>query len=66
MHVIDTSDFSDEVSRRGTAMRWWVGPDERGRELEIGAVRGAWPDDDEDLWIVIHVFPTALRDKEGE
>lgn len=47
-------------------MRWWVGQDERGRELEIGAVRGNRPGGQDDLWIVIHVFPTALRDKERE
>jgi hypothetical protein len=33
----------------------WVGPDERGRELEIVAL------DLPDSIIVIHVFPTSLR-----
>lgn len=33
----------------------WVGPDERGRELEIVAL------DLPDSIIVIHVFPTGLR-----
>lgn len=35
----------------------WIGPDDRGLELEIIAVELA------DLWLVIHVMPTALRRK---
>jgi hypothetical protein len=35
----------------------WIGPDDRGLELEIIAVEPA------DLWLVIHVMPTALRRK---
>jgi hypothetical protein len=37
----------------------WVGNDARGRQLEIvGSPRPA-----EDLVLIIHVFPTALRNK---
>ncbi|MDN5751404.1 MAG: hypothetical protein L0H64_23375 [Pseudonocardia sp.] len=35
----------------------WIGPDDRGVELEIIAVELP------DLWLVIHVMPTALRRK---
>jgi len=33
----------------------WIGPDDRGIELEIVAL------DLPDEWLVIHVMPTALR-----
>jgi hypothetical protein len=33
----------------------WIGPDDRGIELEIIAVELP------DMWLVIHVMPTALR-----
>ncbi|HZP15655.1 MAG TPA: hypothetical protein VFA96_07525 [Nocardioides sp.] len=33
----------------------WIGPDDRGVELEIVAL------DLPDEWLVIHVMPTALR-----
>ncbi len=35
----------------------WVGPDDRGVVLEVIAVELP------DLWLVIHVMPTALRRK---
>lgn len=33
----------------------WIGPDDRGVNLEVVAVELP------DLWLVIHVMPTALR-----
>ncbi len=38
----------------------YVGPDERGRELEIIAVE-VTGDTGQDLLLVIHVMPTSLR-----
>lgn len=37
---------------------WWIGPDERGRELEVAAL-----DLPTGELLVIHVFPTDLRDQ---
>lgn len=39
---------------------WWEGVDERGRELEIGAVIG----ERDGALLIIHVMPIAFR-KEG-
>lgn len=45
----------------GGASAWlWVGPDERGRELEIIAVTVS-PTDGEAFLLVVHVMPTQLR-----
>lgn len=45
----------------GGAHAWfWIGPDERGRELEIIAVE-IDPDDGDSYLLVIHVMPTGLR-----
>lgn len=56
MHVIDAVD-PDAVAATGTAdaRLVWIGPDDRGVELEIVAL------DLPDEWLVIHVMPTALR-----
>lgn len=40
---------------------WWEGVDERGRELEIGAVIG----EREGTLLIIHVMPIAFRNKGG-
>jgi hypothetical protein len=60
VYVIDHFEATDTFTPGGTPMKWWVGEDERGRELEVGAIAG--PRDG--CCLVIHVFPTALRDKE--
>jgi hypothetical protein len=45
----------------GGANAWfWIGPDERGRELEIIAVE-IDSGGDADYLLVIHVMPTELR-----
>jgi hypothetical protein len=45
----------------GGANAWfWIGADERGRELEIIAVE-IDPGDDADYLLVIHVMPTGFR-----
>lgn len=59
LFVIATYDFIDDFSD-GMLKRWWVGDDERGRELEVAAVEGQR----DGCCLVIHVFPTALRGKE--
>ncbi|WP_369052815.1 hypothetical protein [Kineococcus terrestris] len=38
---------------------WWVGPDERGRVLEVMAV---WQ---EELLMFVHVMPVALRERKN-
>lgn len=43
------------TTSRGNEALVWVDPDDRGLELEIVAV--ALPD----LYLVVHVMPTALR-----
>jgi hypothetical protein len=46
------------VTERGDLAWWYVGCDERGRELEIVAVELNDPDPS---LLVIHVMPTHLR-----
>ena len=51
--------------RHGTTIdpdaRLYVGPDERGRELEIVAVEVHPADDERHHLLVTHVIPTRLR-----
>ncbi|MHB1639018.1 MAG: hypothetical protein ACYCUD_04150 [Candidatus Dormibacteria bacterium] len=39
----------------------WVGPDERGRELEIVAVEVQGAHDPDPVMLVLHVMPTHYR-----
>jgi len=39
----------------------FIGPDERGRELEVIAVDVDPPEDGESYLLVIHAMPTSLR-----
>ena len=39
----------------------WVGPDERGRELEIVAVEVQSAQDPDPVMLVLHVMPTHYR-----
>ena len=56
MHVIDTTEQTEvPATEIADARLVWVGPDDRGIELEIVAL------DLPDEWLVIHVMPTALR-----
>ena len=56
LHVIDTTAPTHVPAVDGfDAREVWLGPDDRGIELEIVAVVLA------DEWLVIHVMPTALR-----
>lgn len=56
MHVINTVE-PDEVAATETsdARLVWIGPDDRGIELEIVVL------DLPDEWLAIPVMPTALR-----
>lgn len=56
MHVIDTVELiAVPATETADARLLWIGPDDRGVELEIVAL------DLPDEWLVIHVMPTALR-----
>jgi hypothetical protein len=56
MHVIDTvAPTAVPATAVADARLVWIGPDDRGMELEIVAL------DLPDEWLVIHVMPTALR-----
>lgn len=57
LHVMNTGEPTIGESSRGEELRVWVGPDDRGVELEIAAV--VLPD----YLLVLHVMPTALRRK---
>lgn len=56
MHVIDTVEpMAVPATEVADARLVWIGPDDRGIELEIVAL------DLPDEWLIIHVMPTALR-----
>lgn len=58
MHVINTmAPTAIPATELADARLVWVGPDDRGGELEIVAL------DLPDEWLVIPVMPTALRRK---
>ncbi|GAB3598273.1 hypothetical protein GCM10027586_00210 [Kineococcus gypseus] len=54
-HVIQTAIPFVHLEPGRDPQLWWVGPDERGRELEVMAV---WQ---EDLLMFVHVMPVSLR-----
>ena len=51
------------ATKDGDAAWYWMGPDERGRELEVIAVETQGERDDEMILLVIHVMPN-YRGKE--
>ena len=56
MHVINAVEpVPIPATDTADARLLWIGPDDRGVELEIVAL------DLPDEWLVIHVMPTALR-----
>lgn len=59
--VMASSDPIVDVNDRGEEVRTWVGPDARGRELEVVAVVATDNRTGEVVLLVLHVFPTALR-----
>jgi hypothetical protein len=56
--VIATAKPVDGGTLRGCPSWWFIGPDERGRELEILAVQTQGDNDPEPVLLVIHVMPT--------
>ncbi len=58
-HVVQTAIPSVHLEPGRDPQLWWVGPDERGRVLEVMAV---WQ---EDLIMFVHVMPMALRERES-
>ena len=55
-----TATPSPAITDAGDAAWHYIGPDERGRELEIIAVEIEQADEPAHL-LVIHVMPTSLR-----
>jgi hypothetical protein len=58
-HVLATTDPTPVTTSSGADAWLYVGPDERGRELEIVALEVA--DAVQPYLLVIHVMPTQLR-----
>jgi hypothetical protein len=58
-HVVQTAIPSVHLESGRDPQLWWVGPDERGRVLEVMAV---WQ---EDLLLFVHVMPMALRERKN-
>ncbi len=58
-HVLATPDPTQVTTSSGAQAWLYIGPDERGRELEIIALEVA--DAAQPYLLVIHVMPTQLR-----
>ncbi len=56
--MIDNNEPTISETPQGSR-HWWEGADERGRELEIGAVIGSR----DGVLLVIHVMPIDFRRK---
>ncbi len=54
-HVINTAKPTAITTANGSKGLLWVGPDDRGLELEVVAVVLS------ELYLVIHVMPTSLK-----
>ncbi|MGH3549438.1 MAG: hypothetical protein ACRDQU_15295 [Pseudonocardiaceae bacterium] len=57
LHVMNTSKPATSIRSQDEELRYWIGIDDRGVELEIAAVVRP------DCLLVLHVMPTALRRK---
>ena len=60
-HVLAGTRPTPVTATSGADAWLYVGPDERGRELEIIAVEVQSADDGQHYLLVIHVMPTRLR-----
>ena len=60
-HVLATTDPTPVSTSSGADAWLYVGPDERGRELEIIALEVQPTDAAQPYLLVIHVMPTQLR-----
>ena len=60
-HVLATTDPTPVSTSSGANAWLYIGPDERGRELEIIALEVQPADAAQPYLLVIHVMPTQLR-----
>jgi hypothetical protein len=60
-HVLATTAPTPVTTSSGTAAWIYIGPDERGRELEIIALEVQPADAAQPHLLVIHAMPTQLR-----
>ena len=60
-HVLATAEATAVTTTSGADAWLYVGPDERGRELEIIALEAHSADGGQSYLLVIHVMPTQLR-----
>lgn len=60
-HVLATTDPTPVSTSSGAHAWLYIGPDERGRELEIIALEVQPADAAQPYLLVIHVMPTQLR-----
>ena len=60
-HVLATAEPTAVTTTSGANAWLYVGPDERGRELEIIALEVHPADGGQSYLLVIHVMPTQLR-----
>ena len=60
-HVLATTDPTPVTTCSGAKAWLYIGPDERGRELEIIALEVQPADAAQPYLLVIHVMPTQLR-----
>lgn len=60
-HVLARTDPTQVTTSSGADAWLYVGPDERGRELEIIALEVQPADAAQPYLLVIHVMPTQLR-----
>ncbi|WP_100498289.1 hypothetical protein [Geodermatophilus chilensis] len=60
-HVLASTEATPVTTSSGADAWLYVGPDERGRELEIIALEVQPADAGQPYLLVIHVMPTQLR-----
>ena len=60
-HVMATTTPTATTTEQGNDAWQYLGPDERGRELEVIAVEVVSPPKGQSYLLVIHVMPTSLR-----
>lgn len=63
LFVIENNPRIMRVNSIGETIIWWLGEDDRGVELEIGAIHKPDLRSGEMIMLIIHVMPTALRRK---
>jgi hypothetical protein len=60
-YVMATTTLAGIITEQGNPGWRYVGPDERGRELEIVAVQIGGQQGEQPYLLVIHVMPASLR-----